>query len=387
MTSRPAGQGTAGPLEGIRVLDLGSYVAAPFAALLLGDLGADVIKIEPPAGDPARRVPPFLNGESRFFVSLNRNKRGLALDLQSKDGRRVVEELLRHTDVVVENFRYGVAERLDLDYPTLARLNPRVIHCSVTGFGTRGPLKRRPAFDGALQAMAGIDKANERVTGKVAHSAVLVVDYTTALLSMGAITTALYHRERTGEGQKVELSLLQSAMTILSSSYCEALDCEIEGPLGGYPYRLFDTADSMIFIGVAQDSFWPPFCAAVEMPQLAEDPRYRVNVDRQRQRDELNAVIEPVFRRHTTTEWEERMGHHGVPHGPVFSAQEFFAHPQIEAMGLDPRVEHSRIGPMRVFGVPFHFHKTPGSVRRAAPCLGEHNAEILAELALERPRT
>src|SRR5262245_34109836 len=221
----------AGPFAGLRVLDFGTFVAGSFGATLLGDLGAEVIKVEALEGDPARFVPPFYgdsrpsplgSGESRFYIGLNRNKRGMAIDVRSDVGRDIVRRLVEQADVVTENFRPGAAKTLGLDYDALRAINPRIIVCAASGFGTRGPLAPQPAFDGALQALGGIAKANERISGVAAHSAVLVVDYTTAFLSLGAVATALYHRERTGVGQKIELSLLQSAMTLMSTVNCRA---------------------------------------------------------------------------------------------------------------------------------------------------------------------
>jgi crotonobetainyl-CoA:carnitine CoA-transferase CaiB-like acyl-CoA transferase len=379
-----------GPFTGLRVLDFGTFVAGSFGATLLGDLGAEVIKVEALDGDPARLVPPFYGdpgrtdsqgrAESRFYIGLNRNKRGMAIDVRAAAGREIVRRLVERADVVTENFRPGAARGLGLDYETLRALNPRLIVCAASGFGTAGPLAPQPAFDGALQALAGIAKANERTTGTAAHSAVLMVDFTTAVLSLGAVATALYHRERTGVGQKVELSLLQSAMTLMTTANCRALEMEPQGTVGGYPYRLFATADGAVFVGVAQNKFWPPLCRALGVPELAADPRYRDHAERGRRATELNDVIEPIFRRLTASDAIERMNREGVPCGPVSTAEALFDHPQVEAMGMRQPVAHGTVGPMEVCGVPFHFLETPARVRRAAPALGEHNREILAEL-------
>jgi crotonobetainyl-CoA:carnitine CoA-transferase CaiB-like acyl-CoA transferase len=379
-----------GPFVGLRVLDFGTFVAGSFGATLLGDLGAEVIKVEALEGDPARLVPPFFGVprhpdpqgyvESRFFIGLNRNKRGMAIDVRSAGGREIVRRLVERADVVTENFRPGAARGLGLDYETLRAINPRLVVCAASGFGTAGPLAPQPAFDGALQALAGIAKANERTTGTAAHSAVLVVDFSTALLSLGAVATALYHRERTGVGQKVELSLLQSAMTLMATANCRALETGIQGIAGGYPYRLFPTADGAVFVGVAQNKFWPPLCRALGVPELADDPRYRNHAERGLRAAELNPRIEPIFAGLTMAEAIERMNREGVPCGPVSTAEELFDHPQVEAMAMRQRVEHSTVGAMEVCGAPFRFLETPERVRRAAPALGEHNREILAEL-------
>jgi crotonobetainyl-CoA:carnitine CoA-transferase CaiB-like acyl-CoA transferase len=379
-----------GPFAGLRVLDFGTFVAGSFGAALLGDLGAEVIKVEALEGDPARFVPPFYGtpgqenphgeAESRFYIGLNRNKRGMAIDVRSAAGREIVRRLVERADVVTENFRPGAARDLGLDYDTLRAINPRIILCAASGFGTMGPLARQPAFDGALQALAGIAKANERISGVAAHSAVLMVDYTTAILSLGAVATALYHRERTGVGQKVEISLLQSAMTLMTTANCRALEMEPQGTVGSYPYRLFHTADGAVFVGVAQNKFWPPLCRALGVPELGADPRYRHHGERGAHAAELNAIIEPIFKSLTLADAVERLNREGVPCGPVSTAEALFDHPQVAAMEMRQPVTHGTIGPMEVCGTPFRFLETPGQVRRAAPALGEHNREILVEL-------
>jgi crotonobetainyl-CoA:carnitine CoA-transferase CaiB-like acyl-CoA transferase len=379
-----------GPFTGLRVLDFGTFVAGSFGATLLGDLGAEVIKIESLEGDPARFTPPFYgtpgkenphgDHESRFYIGLNRNKRGMAIDVRTDAGREIVRRLVAGADVVTENFRPGAAAELGLDYENLRAINPRIIVCAASGFGTQGPLARQPAFDGALQALAGIAKANERISGVATHSAVLMVDYTTAMLSLGAVAAALYHRERTGVGQKIELSLLQSAMTLMSTVNCRALEMEPAGNIGGYPYRLFHTADGAVFVGVAQNKFWKPLCRALGVPELGDDPRYRVHAERGAKAPELNAILEPIFKSLPLAEAVARLNAEGVPCGPVSTAEALFDHPQVAAMEMRQPVTHTTIGPMEVCGPPLRFLETPGRVRRAAPALGEHNREILAEL-------
>jgi crotonobetainyl-CoA:carnitine CoA-transferase CaiB-like acyl-CoA transferase len=304
----------------------------------------------------------------------------MAVDVRAQAGREIVRRLVERADVVTENFRPGAARQLGLDYETLRGINPRIIVCAASGFGTQGPLAPQPAFDGALQALGGIAKANERITGVAAHSAVLMVDYSTAILSLGAVATALYHRERTGQGQKVEISLLQSAMTLMTTVHCRALEMQPQGTTGGYPYRLFATADGAVFVGVAQNKFWPPLCRALGVPELASDPRYKEHPDRGQRAAELNVVLEPIFKSLPLAECIERLNREGVPCGPVSTAEALFDHPQVAAMDMRARVEHGTVGPMDVCGVPFRFLETPAAVRRAAPALGEHNREVLAEL-------
>lgn len=380
MTLRTDPNHPSGPLQGVKVVDFCSFIAGAYSAMLMGDLGAEVIKVEPLTGDLARAWGPFLAGESRFFQAWNRNKRGLAVDLLSPAGREVVYELVRRADVVIENFRPGVTEKLQIDYATLCRLNPRLIYCSSTAFGARGPYRHRPGYDPVLQVMGGAAKENLRFSGKVAICSVAVSDYQAAMLAVAGINAALYHRERTGEGQRVETSLLQAVMSVQAHFYCRALETEEEGPLGIYPYRLFETADDLIFVGAATDKFWRILCEALGAAELGEDPKYGTNPRRVAHREELTEKLQPYFRRKTTAELVALLIEKGVPCGPVLSCDEFFTDPQVEAMEMNPVVDHPTIGPLRVFGVPVNFEKTPGRIQRAAPLLGQHTREILREL-------
>ena len=380
MPEREAGRAASGPLQGIRVLDFGSFLAGSYHTTLMGDLGADVIKVEPLAGDPTRQVGPFVGGESRIFVGWNRNKRGLAVDLRTEAGLKVVYDLVRNVDVVTTNFRPSAAKKLKVDYDTLSALNPRLIYSSSTGFGPKGPLSEKPAYDGILQSMGGVAKVNEAAMGKVALAAPVFIDIQTATLALGAVLAALYHRERTGEGQLVETSLLQGVMTVQPHAFCQALEKEEEGGLGAYPYNLFETKDGHIFVGAPQEKFWRSFCQVLGQPALAEDPRYGTLADRVEGREELAELIDPIMLQKTSVEWEALLDAAGVPCGAVRDSDEFMDHPQVAANNMNPVINHTTIGPMRVLGVPFHFEKTPGEIQRSAPLLGEHTKEILREL-------
>jgi crotonobetainyl-CoA:carnitine CoA-transferase CaiB-like acyl-CoA transferase len=376
----------AGPLRGVKVLDFCSFIAGSYGALLMGDLGADVIKVEPLTGDLARTWGPFLAGESRFFLGWNRNKRSLAIDLRTEAGREVIDLLVRRTDVVLENFRPGITEKLAIDYARLREINPRLIYCSSTAFGARGLYRLRPAYDPVLQAMGGAARANLRFSGKVAICSVAVADYQAAMLAVVGITAALYHRQQTGEGQKVETSLLQAILSVQSHYYCQAFQCPEEGPLGIYPYRLFEARDELIFIGAATDKFWRLLCEALGAPELAEDPRYDTNAKRVACQEELTARLQPYFRQKSAAEWEALLVAKGVPCGLIGTYHQFFVHPQVQAMDMNPVVEHPTIGPLRLAGVPIHFEKTPGRIQRAAPTLGQHTEEVLREIGYDEQR-
>ncbi len=369
----------AGPLQGVKVVDFCSFIAGAYGAMLLGDFGAEVIKVEAPTGDLARAWGPFLAGEGRYFQGCNRNKRSLAVDLTKDEGREIVYRLIERADVVIENFRPGVTENLQIDYAKVRQVNPRIIYCSSTGFGSRGPMRLRPAYDPVLQTMGGAAHANLRFSGKVAICSVAVSDYQAAMLAVSGILAALYHREKTGEGQYLETSLLHAVMSAQSHHYCQALEREEEGPVGICPYRLFETSDGLIFVGGATDRFFRLLCEALGKPEFAADPRFLTNPLRLRHQAELHALLEPLFLAKPATKWEEALLEKGVPCAVVGTFREFFVHPQVEAVGMNPVVDHPTIGPMRMAGVPVEFEKSPGQIQSAAPILGQHSESILRE--------
>ncbi len=298
-----------GPLAGVKAIDFCSFINGAYSAALLGDLGAEVVKIEPLTGDNARAWGPFLKGESRFYQAWNRNKRCIALDLASRDGREIVYELVRSADVVIENFRRGVTGKLGIDYATLGEINPRLIYCSSTAFGARGLHSDRPAYDPVLQSLSGVAKDNVRYGGKVAICSVAASDYQASMLVVAGVLAALYHRERTGQGQKIETSLLQGIMSIQAHFFVEALECDEEGALGIYPYRFFETRDDLIFIAAGTDKFWRMLCEVLCVPELGTDPLYDTNGKRAGRREELTAILQPLFHRKTSGEWDFKSVH------------------------------------------------------------------------------
>jgi crotonobetainyl-CoA:carnitine CoA-transferase CaiB-like acyl-CoA transferase len=376
-------QPSSGPLTGVTVIDFCSFIAGSYSAMLLGLMGAEVIKVESLSGDLSRAWGPFYAGESSFFQGWNLNKRSIAIDLLAPSGRQAIYALVRQSDIVIENFRPGVTAKLKIDYDSLRLINERLIYCSSTAFGSRGPYHKRPAYDPVLQAMGGAANENTRFSGKVAICSVAVSDYQAAMLGLAGITAALYHREKTGHGQKLETSLLQAVMSVQSHYYVRALETAQEGPLGIFPYRLFETADDLLFVGAPTNKFWQILCDALGVPELAEEAKYNTNPKRVAHRDELIEKLQPHFRQKTTAEWAALLVEKGVPCGPVMNFDDFFVDPQVEAMEMNPVIEHPTIGPIRVVGIPVHFEKTPARIRRAAPLLGQHTLEILGELGYD----
>ena len=374
---------TAGPLTGIRVLDFCSFINGAYSASLMGDLGADVIKIEPMYGDLARAWGPFINGESRPFQTWNRSKRGIRLDLTQAAARRVIYDLTARADVAIANFRPGIAEKLGIDYYTLRDINPRLVYCSSTAFGSKGPYRDRPGYDPILQSISGLAKETANYSGRIAISPVAASDYQASMLVLTGVLAALLHREKTGEGQLIETSLLQGIMSIQTHFFYQPIEAEAQGRVGIYPYRLFETRDGQIFIGGATDKFWRMLCDVLGLADLANDPRYDTNEKRTARSAELAPILEPLFREKTTSEWQTLLMTKGVPCGAVSEWSEFFNDEQVKVMEMNQRVDHPVIGPAFVTGVPINFDQTPGKIQRGAPILGEHTREVLKEIGYD----
>lgn len=371
---------TSGPLTGIRVLDFCSFINGAYSASLMGDLGADVIKVEPLYGDLARAWGPFINGESRPFQTWNRSKRGICIDLTQAAARKVVYDLAARADVVIVNFRPGVAEKLGIDYPALREINPQLIYCSSTAFGSKGPYRDRPGYDPILQSISGLAKETANYSGRIAISPVAASDYQASMLVLTGVLAALLHREKTGVGQLVETSLLQGIMSIQTHFFYQPVEAEAQGRVGIYPYRLFETKDGQIFIGGATDKFWRMLCDVLELSDLAIDPRYDTNEKRTTRSSELAPILEPLIREKTTAEWQTILMAKGVPCGAVGEWSEFFKDEQVNAMEMSQQIDHPVIGPAFVTGVPINFEQTPGKVKGGAPVLGEHTEEVLREI-------
>jgi crotonobetainyl-CoA:carnitine CoA-transferase CaiB-like acyl-CoA transferase len=368
------------PLEGITVLDFTSYIAGPFCPVMLADMGADVIKIEAHGGDPTRAFPSSMPNGSRLFEGVNRNKRGLRLDLKQAAGREVVYRLVRQADVVVENFRPGTAERLQIGYDDLRQRQPKLIYCGISGYGSNGPLSGKPGFDQVLQAMTGIAAAQGRSLGRPMLVGGSIVDFFAAMLATYGVMLALFVRERTGEGQRVDTSLLAAALSMQAGRYVasehEPLDNErdLDTGISG----LYACREGHLYISAHVQKFWLALCDAVELPELAGDPRYDTMRKRSTHAQELRERLEAVFQTKSADEWAAKLEDAGVPSAAAGAIHSMFAHPQVLANELVEQVAHPALGTLSLFGLPLKLSATPGSVRCAAPVLGQHSEEILA---------
>lgn len=376
-----------GPLNGIRVLDLTRVLAGPFATMVLGDLGADVIKVERPGdGDETRQLPPMRDGESHYFLSVNRNKRGIVIDLKQPAGAELALELARVSDVVIENFRPGVTARLGLDYDSVKRVNPEVVYCSISAFGQNGPMAERSAFDIAMQAMGGVMSVTGEAGGRPLRSGLPLADLGTGLFAAIGVLAAVVEKQRTGRGQLVDVAMFD-AMAGLLTQYAERyfMTGESVRPVGNghpavAPYGTYAAADGDIVIANLGESFWPKIASAIGHPELIEDERFRTNADRLRHRDELEALINAETRRRSVAEWESTFESHDVPHAPVLSVAQVLEHPQASARRLVTTAEHSRLGRIRTTSRAINLPAHPAPLPSAAPTLGEHTDEVLREV-------
>ncbi|MBI4610888.1 MAG: CoA transferase [Candidatus Rokubacteria bacterium] len=385
MTTSPPPSAPA--LEGLRVLDLSSHLSGPYCSMILGDLGADVIKVEhPEGGDSARGMPPFVNGQSAPFMTFNRNKRSLTLDLKQPAGLEISRRLAARADVFLENFKPGTAERLGLGYRELAASNPRLIYCSISGFGQTGPYRDRGGFDLIAQGMSGLMSITGEEDGPPLRVPLPISDLCGGMFGAIGILAAVAARERTGRGQWVDTSLLETpiALSVYEAAQYFATG-EVPPRLGpghrtSAPYQAFRTKDGWITIGGAAQHFWPRLCGLLGLEDLARDARFATNAERVKRRKELAAILQERLERETTASWLERLEAEGIPAGPIYTYDQVFADPHVRAREMVVEVEHAAAGATRILGIPIKLSETRGAIRRPAPLLAEHTAEILAEL-------
>lgn len=381
-------QQVAGPLSGIRVVDLTRALAGPFCTMLLGDQGAEILKIERPGGDDTRHQSnPVVGGENTAFLATNRNKKSLVMDLSKDEGVRLLYRLIESSDVFVENFRPGKAERLGLGWEDLRKMNPRLIYCSISGWGADGPYAGRAGYASIAEAVGGLMSVTGERGGLPLKVGVSIVDSLTGLYAKDAITAALFARERTGQGQKIETSLLESTISILSmSAYAYLMAGVVPERLGSehafiVPWRNFATADGYLCLAAGNEDQWRRLCAAISRPDLLQDDRFRTMHDRAANRVELYALLEAVFASKTTNAWLDLLDSAGVAAAPIQTIDQVFSHPQVIHRKMLETVEHATLGEIPQVGHAQKFSATPAQMQLAPPVLGQHTAQVLTELA------
>lgn len=375
-----------GPLAGLRVLDLTRVLAGPLATQFLGDLGAEIIKVEPPGGDDTRGFPPHIGGESHYFLGLNRGKRSLVLDLRQEAGAAILKRLANACDVLVENFRPGVMERLGIGAAALMEANPRLIWCAISGFGQHGPLRDEPSFDIVTQALTGVMSVNGSEGGPPTKLGLPVGDMSGGIFGAISILAALHERHSTGRGRLIDVSLYDGTMSLLGHfAQLPAVTGADPVPMGSrhpsvVPYDAFPARDGTIVIACLADRFWPRLCAALEAPELAADPRYATTAARRGNRATLEPTIAAITATRTVAEWEVRLRAEDVPHAPVLGVTAALAHPHAAARGMVEVVQHPTAGPLRLLGRPVKFPGAPQTPLRPPPRLGENGEAVLREV-------
>ncbi|WP_339640372.1 CoA transferase [Jannaschia helgolandensis] len=380
-----------GPLSGMRVIELAHIMAGPVCGLMLADMGADVIKVEKPTGDDSRRfVPPDIGGEAAAYMMMNRNKRGISLNLKDQGAVEVLRKLLAEADVVVENYRLGTMEKLGLSYEDLAAANPRLIYCEISGFGRTGPYAERGGFDLIAQGMSGLMSITGEGPGRPpVKVAAPISDINAGILGAMGVSAAYANMLQTGKGQKVDTSLFEAAIvqTYWQSAIAFATGMKPE-PLGSAhplnaPYQAFRTSDGWINVGAANQSNWLRFLEVISAPELDEDPRFNSNAARIQNLPALIEILNGYLARDTTENWLARMEKAQLPAGPVNDILQMHKDPQANARDMIIDVDHASVGTVRTIGHPVKFSRTPAKVDHAAPVLGQHSREVLAEIGYE----
>src|SRR5690349_19487729 len=375
------------PLHGIRVLDLSRVLAGPYCTMVLGDLGADVIKVESAEGDETRQWgPPFIEGESAYYLCVNRNKRSIIVNFKTEQGRSILHELIKQSDVLVENFRPGTLARFSLDFKSASTINPNLIYCSITGFGQTGPLSDKPGYDFMIQAMGGLMSITGELHGEPMKVGVVVADLFAGQNAVIAILGALQARTHTGRGQHLDISLFDSQIGMLGNVASNYL---ISGNLPKrygnahaniVPYQSFQASDAWFVLAVGNDKQFEKMCRVTGKLALVNDSRFASNSDRVKNRDELIDLLKPIFLEKTASEWLSELELAGIPCGSINTLDKVFAEPQVKAREILIQMQHSKIGDLRLVGSPLKFSETPVDYKLPPPKLGEHTKDILTNL-------
>ncbi len=377
-----------GLLDGVRVIDLSLVLAGPYCSMMLGDLGADVIKVERPGvGDDTRQWgPPFTleGGESAYFLCVNRNKRSITVNLKTPEGVEIIKALAAKSDVCLENFKPGTTDKLGLGYEALRKVNPGIIYCSITGFGPDGPYRNRAGYDLAVSAFGGLMGITGEPEGPPVKAGVAMTDVMTGVYAHGAICAALYAREKTGLGQHIDVSLLEtqvSALANMASSYLISGDIPKRWGTAHetiVPYQGFETKDKYVIVAVGNDQIWKRFCRIINRPDLAEDPRFKTNPLRVKNRKECIGILTSVMKTRPRDEWIKLLNDEAVPCAPINTMDEVFADPQVLHRNMLVEVDHPTAGKIKLVGIPVKYSETGATIRMPPPVLGEHTREILS---------
>ena len=383
------------PLDGIKVLDLTRVLAGPFCTMILGDFGAEIIKIEnPDGGDDTRSFgPPFIEGESAYFLSINRNKKSVTVNLKEQKGREIVYQLAAKSDVVIENFRPGTAEKLGLGYEQLTRLNERIIYCSVSGFGQTGPEKFRPGYDLVVQGMGGIMDLTGDPNQPPMKVGISQADLLSGIYAVQGILLALLAREKTGKGQKIDVSMLDGQVSLLTFQagiyFTTGKTPKRKGNQHPTicPYETFETSDGYINIAIGNDKLWIQFCTLLNKispdlfpANISSDPKFAANPERVQNRNELFPIINKIISQKTTDAWLKIFDEKGIPAGPILSLDKVLNHPQVLAREMVTEVKHPKTGKLKLTGIPVKLSETAGAIRTPPPLLGEHTEDVLKNI-------
>ena len=377
-----------GPLRDVKVLDVSRILSGPFCTMLLADMGADVVKVErPPTGDLARRLGPLIGDDTSYFVSVNRGKRSVGLDIFEEGGREAFKQLAAKADVLVENYAPGTLAQLGLDYAELARENPRLIYASITGFGQEGPYAQMPALDAVVQAMGGLMSVTGELGGAPLRPGVSLGDSLAGLFAALSITTALYQRSVTGRGQYIDTAMLDCQVTLMENPLGRYFATgEVPGRIGSRhpaaaPFQTFDTTDGQVVVALLSDDpeLWRGFCVAIEHPTLADDSRFSDNRARVANRAALEEVLDAAFARQTTEEWLRRLSAAHIPAGPVTDVGQLAEDPQVVSRRMIAEIPHAQLGTWRVANTPFRFSEAETGPAGPSPRLGEHTDAVLAD--------
>ncbi len=377
------------PLEGLRVLDMSRVLAGPYTTMILGDLGAEIIKIEMPgSGDDSRSFGPFIDSESAYFMSINRNKKSVALNLKIERSKEIIKQLAAKSDILVENFRPGTMDRLGIGWDVLKQINPRLIYAAASGFGRTGPYTAKPAYDIIVQGMGGIMSINGQPDSPPTRVGVSIGDIAAGLYTAVGILAALEERHSSGLGQLVDVAMLDCQLAILENALARYLiSGEVPGRLGNRhstitPFTSFSTLDGDMIVGAGNDAIFVRLCDAIGKQELAQDARFVTNRDRTEHWESLQQTLEDVFKTRTTDEWLEKLESLGIPCGPINTIDRVVEDPQVKARQMLVHVEHPAVGAHTLAALPVKLSRTPAGIDSPAPVLGQHTEEVLRQLLM-----